>query len=510
LTNNNDLPTNVTLPPGGITLPDVLTESDLFMNLDTSLLLLPPMLNLEPEGKRPGSSLDFGSQLLPDSSIRRFTSQEPARLEDHTLIDLDLGEDDTPLGHDFSIEIGRDAPAPRPVEEDLFSEEGKMNELDLPLDLGEDEAPLDQMDLGPDTTHDNVDRVLYEDDAMDIGGENELVIPPGEDRAESRPVEDRSMRESLTPVPSPRSGALLDRDVQGEEQEEEEPIQQAQRVKRRKLMQPDLNTVIHSNQIRDQQTDRSGILKPAAFLPRDPVLLTLMAMRKNGDFVSSVMGMGRGRGWAPELRDILSFDTIRKSGELKRKRDSGVSDMDIDAAKAPALDLGDEDEVFVPPPMDEGIGLDSTVLQHSEVEFLADEADRPPSEDEGLGQLLEDYDETTLAADSGPVSLGTKHAVHLLRERFGDSPTQSPQKSVLFQNLLPEQETTKTDATKMFFEVLVLATKDAIKVEQKNNVIGGPLRIRGRRALWGSWAEKDAGGEIACQQPAQADAEQTV
>jgi cohesin complex subunit SCC1 len=48
----------------------------------------------------------------------------------------------------------------------------------------------------------------------------------------------------------------------------------------------------------------------------------------------------------------------------------------------------------------------------------------------------------------------------------------------------------------MFFEVLVLATKDAIKVEQKGDGIGGALRVRAKRGLWGAWAEQNAGGQI--------------
>jgi cohesin complex subunit SCC1 len=104
-------------------------------------------------------------------------------------------------------------------------------------------------------------------------------------------------------------------------------------------------------------------------------------------------------------------------------------------------------------------------------------------------------------ADSGPVSLGTKHAVHLLRDRFGSEAANSPDKrkkaSVLFQDLLPEATTSKADATKMFFEVLVLATKDAVKVEQQEALLGGPIRVRGKRGLWGDWAEREAGGEIA-------------
>ncbi len=104
-------------------------------------------------------------------------------------------------------------------------------------------------------------------------------------------------------------------------------------------------------------------------------------------------------------------------------------------------------------------------------------------------------------ADSGPVSLGTKHAVHLLRDRFGPEAANSPDKrkkaSVLFQDLLPEPTTSKADATKMFFEVLVLATKDAVKVEQQEALLGGPIRIRGKRGLWGDWAEREAGGALA-------------
>lgn len=502
------------MPPGGITLPDVLTESDLFMNLDTSLLL-PQPLNLEPEGKRPESSMDFMSQLLPGSSTQRYASQEPARLEDHTLVDLDLGEDDTPLGgHDFSIEVGRDAPAPRPVGEDLFSEDGKFNDVDLPLDLGEDDAPLDKMDLGEDGPHDNLDNFLQQQDEMDVSGDGEQAAPVSKEPAQSVDEEGRSSRGS-SPLSEHRSDIIEAGDqtydetvTRQEEQEEQEDVaaQQNQRVKRRKLIEADKDTVLHNHEIKQQQADRSRILKPVSFLPRDPVLLTLMDMQKNGDFVSNVMGEGRSRGWAPELRGMLSIEAVRKSGELKRKRDSGISDMDIEAANVPALELGEE-EGFVP--VDEGVGMDTTLNARSEIEFPGDEEDRArsphQSDDEGMGQPLDNIDDTIVhPADSGPVSAGTKHAVHILRERFGgdaaaENLSQQKKASVLFQDLLPERETSKADATKMFFEVLVLATKDAVKVEQNTDTIGAPLRIRGKRALWGSWAETQAEGEIANQ-----------
>ncbi|KAI9926654.1 hypothetical protein ASPWEDRAFT_73057 [Aspergillus wentii DTO 134E9] len=504
LTNNNDLTTTV-VAPGGITLPDVLTESDLFMNLDSSLLL-PQTLNLEPEGKRPGSSMDFGSQLLPDSSFRRSVSQEPARLEDHTLVDLDLGEDDTPLGHDFSVEMGRDAPAPRPVEEDLFSDAGKVNDVDLNLDLGEDDALLDKMDMGNDAPEDHLS-ALGQDDAMDMGGDGELALEGEQNRADREEsvlteCPDETIHEMGEEVE--RQGFLnqdeteiYQEDAEEGEEEEDLAIQQGQRAKRRRVMPLDEITDFQNSQIKEQQADRSGILQPTSFLPRDPVLLTLMNMQKNGDFVSNVMGGGRERGWAPELRGLLSLDAVKKAGELKRKRDSGISDMDVEAATAPELELGEEEAIA---PVDEGVGLDSTLHQRSDIEFPGDEEERELrlSDDEGMNQPLDDFEDTIQPADSGPVSVGTKHAVHILRDSLGESAADQ-KTSVKFQDLLPEKKTTKADATKMFFEVLVLATKDAVKVDQGTDAIGGPLKIRGKRALWGSWAEENTGGEPASQ-----------
>lgn len=40
----------------------------------------------------------------------------------------------------------------------------------------------------------------------------------------------------------------------------------------------------------------------------------------------------------------------------------------------------------------------------------------------------------------------------------------------------------------MFFEVLVLATKDAVKVSQRDGF--GDIHVGPKKALWGSWAEE--------------------
>ena len=282
--------------------------------------------------------------------------------------------------------------------------------------------------------------------------------------------------------------------------------------------------MLSSIQIKQQQADRSAILKPASYLSRDPLLLNLMNMQKSGDFVSSVMGEGRAKGWAPELRGILSIEVVRKSGEVKRKRDIGAVDVSEDGPYAgpsdmPQLEIPEDDMLSA---VDKVLDLDADAAAREN--FAAtDPADdglisthehgvadmtRCEDDEEDYEAAIDQFDDTTAPLlhpmEQGAISLGTKHAVHLLRDRFGSfpqcSPNQQKRANIIFQQLLPEATTSKADATKMFFEVLVLATKDAVKVEQAEDTLSGPLRIRAKRGLWGSWAETEAGGEIAEQE----------
>ncbi|KAJ5150878.1 drug/proton antiporter YHK8 [Penicillium canariense] len=484
LTNNNDLTTTV-VAPGGITLPDVLTESDLFTNLDTSLLF-PQNLSLELEGKRPGA-MDFGSQMLPDSSFRRSMSQEPARLEDPSLVHLNLGEDELPLGMENSVEMGRDAPPARPMDEDLFSDSGKLHD-NGDLDLDFDDAPLDKVDSGMDGFDTMNDPLM--DGPMDFGDDHGLG---GET---PRAEETRFARDTESPLSDAGSiqmnqlEAEFNRDATAET--EVRAMQHGQRAKRQKLIEVDVETNYSSKEARELAADRSALMQPLTFLPRDPVLRTLMIRQQNGNFVSSIFGEERSHGWAPELRGLLTLESVKKAGELKRKRDSGISDMDV-AANVPELEIGEEEALVT---VDEGISLDIGLNQPSEIDFPGDGGinDTAMSDDE-MNAPLDDMDDTIRPVDTEPVSMGTKHAVHILRERLGDSAAEQ-KKAIVFQDLLPEQRSSKADATKMFFEILVLATKDAVKVEQGSKSIGSPLKIRGKQALWGSWAEENAAGAM--------------
>ncbi|KAL8758981.1 MAG: hypothetical protein Q9199_001069 [Rusavskia elegans] len=521
---NVDLPANLDIPnPATLTVMDKLTDPVL-PELDPALLDFRPM-DMDSGGKH-DDPLNWTSQLLSDSmTIEVGRNQPEPRFEDEDDdmdIDLELDVDDGP-----SIEIGRNAPPPQSLENDLFGDESKYPGNDgLTLDFGDENFVRSQRtsavpSLEPDEAPIAGGGMAYQDDDEVFG------LPIEDSTAQLGDLRHHILqRDSQSPLSSVRSSVERTFDAfHLDDADPEPPVQQTQRAKKRKVVQADTNTTMSLAQIKEQQTDRSAILKPASSLSRDPLLLTLTRMQQNGDFVSNIMGDGRANGCAPELRGILSVEVVRRSGQLKRKRDSGVGDMGEDEENPDGhevqLEIPEDDEFAVP---DEAIGMgrESEVRQPSDMlDLPADEgfpapivnensgvAGREDSEEGIPSPIRDNFDDTTAPllypTEQGVVSLGTQHAVHLLRKRFGSSEngSQAPVKkaNILFHEMLPETTTTKADATKMFFEVLVLATKEAVKVEQSEQQLGGPMRIRAKRALWGAWAENQAGGEFAEQE----------
>ena len=431
----------------------------------------------------------------------RLSPDDQPLLNDQEL-DLDFGDDIGLPGHDtsISIEVGRGAAGEKSLGDDILGDDPLLNNDELPLDFGDvqmSDQPADDAYL-PDAGDENPPPMLGfdDDETMQL-------------RNATRPREG-----SLLSEPTSDVVAELDRTFADPGDVSELAVQQPQRTKKRKAVIPDAETILHLRQIKAQSEDRSKILRPLVFLPRDPLLMTLMNMQKHGDFVSSVMNDTRSRNWAPELRGLVSIDAFRRPTDRKRKRDSGIADVSDDdghGEKSPRLELPEDGgEGF--DIEDEGVAMaDSGGLHDGEL-MLGDahEEDLTPADEDGMFGV-DAFDDTTIPlvhpADSGPVSVSTKRAVHLLRDQFDGlsvdgSPASQSRKSVLLQDLVPEHMTSKSDATKMFFEVLVLATKDAIKVEQAGNALGLPLRIRGKRGLWGSWAETTPANEATSTQTA--------
>ncbi|KAL2421647.1 hypothetical protein ABEF95_008111 [Exophiala dermatitidis] len=504
-TNNHDLPPNATTAVD-LNLPELLTIDDLFSNMDFvyPMTQQPAITGAETQE----ADEDWTSSLNPQQSSTQsmlLPGEEPLYNDDDDL-NLDFGRDE--IGMDdttVSINVGRNAPSPKHGAEEVFGEEGLLHDDDdLHLDLGEDVPMMDEPDLP--ARDDEAVPSIAEDEPLAFGDDETLQL-------RQAVADEQRVRESESPLSEAGSEVLreLDRTFQNIEAEEVEEVVVHQKSRKQKPLAPDVETVLHNKQIKAQAEDRTKILKAPSFLPRDPLLLNLLSMQKNGEFVLDAMNDGRSRNWAPELQGLLSFETVTKSGQLKRKRDSGVGGLSEDEhlEKSPRLERADDDME------DEGVhieepsqGITAGILGDDSAQPLMSEGgpaleDIVPGEDEEgiFGGGDDTFDDTTMPlvhpADSGPVSLGTKHAVHVLRERLGDAggthPSSPAKKSVLLQELVPEGRTSKEDATKMFFEVLVLATKDAIKVEQGDKAIGLPLRIRAKRGLWGSWAETSPG-----------------
>lgn len=509
-------------------LPDVLTEGD---NLempplpDASFLFSQMDDDSHLGRRRRAGSRDINLQEDLQSSQFLQNSLETRNdfgIEEEMMDDIDLGldfgldGDDVNFKNEPTIEFGRDAPAARRAEEDLLSE--------LDIRAPSKDALPDDLDVSVNLGFGNEDDHIADDDVdmFNIGDGPDFsalpsapTIPRG--RFSESPLSD--IDENIALQVEAEHQNNNDTAVYEPDEETEQSIfrNPPQRARRHKQLQPDSTTTISNTQIKDQQANRDKIIRPQSFLPRDPELLALIEMQKNGGFVSNIMGEGRSSAWAPELRGMLSLDAIRKIGELKRKRDSGIADMGSDVEeghhKSPRLELGDDEEELGARFGSANIGREDTAITADGTiieipgndEFTINIEDDEHNASAGLVDSPgAQFDETTAPlvhpADSGPVSLGTKHAVHLLRDRFGPEAANSPDKrkkaSVLFQDLLPEETTSRADATKMFFEVLVLATKDAVKVEQQEALLGGPIRVRGKRGLWGDWAEREAGGEI--------------
>ncbi|KAL9044227.1 MAG: hypothetical protein Q9214_002619 [Letrouitia sp. 1 TL-2023] len=518
---NVDLPANLSMPnPATLTVMDKISDP-IMPELDPSLLDFRPM-DID-FGSRKDDPLNWTSQGLSDPlSVEVGRNQPEVRpdYDDSDMdIDLDLDVDDGP-----SIEIGRNAPPPISALDDLINDAPKLTDHDQ---LG---GGLNDLELTRTRLSSPVPSLEPDGSVPDLG---DVHIPLDDNDDFNLPLDgtpaplavrydSQLQRDSQSPLSSIRSSVVRRYNADNTDEDEEQNFQQPHRSKKRKILQADRDTAMSLAQMKKQQEDRSSILRPFSSLPRDPLLLSLAAMQQNGGFVSNVIGDGQAKGWAPELRGILSIEVVRKSGDLKRKRASET--LDERRAFGNAAAEGPEDEIpvtdgFAPVDEDVALELDPNMREPSEFPpILVDEGienisqgdtrslrGRARSNDNSASPPLDNFDDTVAPliplSEQGAMSLGTQHAVHLLRDRFGSSTTKSPQSqrkaNILFQEMLPDRVTSKADATKMFFEILVLATKDAVKVEQSDSDLGAPIKIRAKRGLWDTWAENEAGGEIA-------------
>lgn len=484
------------------------------------MLLRPDQLNFDDElptigtlgrniSRRADITLD-SDFLVTESQLEvgRGTQTQRAEADDDLQLEDDLGLDigDDIMEEDPSVEVGRDAPAPRDVADDLLS---MRDDGETTLKLGMDESEIGRGGYGDGGV------------GMDIDIGNDFMLPQDDGFFPGRADSDRD----LTPIPlglpetdSPLSSvrSSMERELAAEierphrdldvsdfdplrlpSEEVEAPTPRA--IKKRKLT-VDEEIEIKNRQFKAQQEDRSRILREPNLLPRDPTLLSLLAMQQTGGFARSIFYPTNVN---PNIAKLLSPDFIKEMAERKRKRalDEEAPDAGAGSPSDIRLDTHDDDDLL--PGNVTSIRAGTT--RGDDDQFMIPGGDdfeyaAQPLDDSGIaggfspprrGASLSPVRESLPPAEI--VSQATTHAVHLLRERFNEPETQSEltKESIVFSDMFPENATTRADATKMFFEVLVLATKDAVSVKQqkRKNAIGGKIEIKGKKALWGMWAE---------------------
>ncbi|KAF3215921.1 sister chromatid cohesion protein 1 [Orbilia oligospora] len=541
-------PGNVDLPVNAIIAKDSLILKDQVVSAQD--LLLPEPLDFDRTmtvGTRAGvsrreditlgdaddflvgdSQLEIGRGGTQVANLNILNLEDDLQLEDDLGLDigddlgLDITDNDPFADNSLSLEMGRDAPMSRDLA-DEFSRDGDgdfaMKELDF-----NDTGDISRGDLGPGLGGDTFD--MEDDLQLDINDDTILPLAPEDETAVDGAATPRAEREDspLTEVGSEgerelervvRNLDISDFDplrLPSEMEEEVVPQPSKSRSAARKKKVPfDATTEMKTKQIKAQQEDRTRILKDPLFLHRDPAMLALMSLQASNGFANSIFYP---KGVHPDVAKLLSPEFVKEMTDRKRKRALETEAPDTETGgspshKSPRLDIDEEEEAAANATIARDVTAEGEEIQipgADEFEYNAPGGidDSFDTSIGGVGfqphheQTLDDLPEEEVEPQAEIVSQATTHAVHLLREKFTEpvgrtgrsNQSQSQTKEeVVFSNMFPKSQTTRVDATKMFFEILVLATKDAIAVKQGED---SEIRVRGKKALWGDWAEHGA------------------
>ncbi|KAK6540649.1 sister chromatid cohesion protein 1 [Orbilia ellipsospora] len=460
-----------------------------------------------------------GTQVANHNALNledNFELEEDLGIEFGDDLGLNLNDDELFADPSFSMEVGRDAPMPRDLADDVISRDGDdlMDKMRVEMD---DSADISRGDFGQGLGGANDTFEMDVDLGLDIGDETILPVAPGDETIiNTAPTPGVVHEDSPLTVLGSDAGLvepvrnldISDFDplrLESEMEIEAPPPSKSRSAARKKKVPFDATTEMKTKQIKAQQEDRTRILKDPLFLHRDPAMLTLMSLQMNNGFANSIFYP---KNVHPDVAKLLSPEFVKEMTDRKRKRALEAEAPDTEAAgspsrKSPRLEIPEDEEeqadISARAPDLTADGEEIHLDGADEFEYNAPGID--DSLDCGLGfephheQTLEDLPEEPQAEI---VSQATTHAVHLLREKFTEpvgrtgrsNVSQSQTKEeVIFGQMFPKNQTTRIDATKMFFEILVLATKDAIAVKQGEDA---EIRVRGKKALWGEWAEHGA------------------
>lgn len=449
--------------PQTLTLQNRVTELDLLLMPEPNLDLGPgfPMFH------KPKSGLEGSSQNV--SSLRDITLPDLDDTVDigrgaSRALDLDVmggGEEELDLGLDFAM-IGEEEALPEPdVEMGLGAGEA---EADMNIDIGlEEELGLpsspraEENLLGPASpatpTHDadilgeNVSVVGHEENHGGEGAPDHSII--GE--ADAAALQQQGAeKEGMGPPSLPSAATRRARAVRRAQMDEVTELYTS-------------NTLVREN--------RKTIIRERGLLPADPTSFALASLAMDPDrFMDAAYRPMR---LHADLSRLVNPEYV--SQMMKRKRDiaelEGTGAEGAEAIKSPRLEIpGGEENQF-----NENLEIEQSDLLFEESREHVEEPEAGQVFEEGFEDLnlphdveegaelaeAEENEDALLAATKGTgISRQTLKAASLLRETL-----HAPADTAVFETILGPAPT-KPAKVKMFFEMLVLATKDAISLRQ--------------------------------------------
>ncbi|KAG4305757.1 hypothetical protein PORY_000667 [Pneumocystis oryctolagi] len=500
---NVDLPvmnnTNISLQSTQLVLPETITEFDLLipdptfniMNMEENI----ENFNYSHISKKqditlisafePSIEIGRGSQLnLIDDPLIQMDSNEK--------IDLDLGVDENDnLQNDISIEIGRDhAPEPHFSREfsDIINQEKdvEIRDMSMEVDMNNDLNIIESNDihnLEP-ATEISIDQLEIMDQ------DNELVL---EDREGSVLSSNNTLRSEILEFSELRVGTS----------ESEDRMPRPKNQSRYKKILEDSVTEISSKEFSSQLRNTSHITKQNRLLSSDPVFLTLTQHQTYGKFAAHIF---QPLNIHPTIVSLLNPTCTFpvQINLFKRKRVENIDDGDdkstnihkhtkIDSSikeyeqiecvfsnNIEGLEL--DDNTFLP--TDDFVHIYDNSEKNIEVSrsFISDHTDKQDKQ-------IESHNGNMFSVESYDTNLDL---IFILRDKFNIENNIS-NSAISFKNLT--KDASRIDVSKRFFEVLFLATKNAISVEQKESY--GDIEIKASENFFGNdmkiLFEKDQG-----------------
>jgi cohesin complex subunit SCC1 len=469
-----------------------------------------------------------------DDASRQGSHDDTSHLDSQDFGGIDLGI----MNDDWDMEQGRDAQRERSRSKSLMPMSSPHHHPpsdDLPgldLDMNEDAANFDggiDLDLGLDLDNDNL---------FDIP---ELVAPDDKD-VDNLDADERTRREtSALSTPPPLSPPPSTVDVTPRTAKRIADVQEKPKaVKRVRIVRADEELELADEEFEPPTEDDSGILAVERFIPADPESARLDDVIENPakHFLPNVkvdaetLFFAGPAGLAPQLSALFLFNT----NVLRRHR--GVEDVEEQReAKKPRLEVASEDEddedieegrrqSRAPSEAGGGFGFDpnhgmdafdgpadvtfdldapmtpitksmrasSLVPSHRATSVFPDDGEYPlaifdtrgpqsatqaeESLVSDLGTPSKSIADSATATQAGGISKTTTMAMGVLRREIEAIEADDP--VVNFDRV--SRGATKRAAAGFFFELLVLGTRDCVRLDQAKPF--GNIQVRAKEKLW--------------------------